>query len=55
MGKGAGKGAQNAAMMAFKLAPARDDSVSAPSSSKVAGDGGADPADAAHAAVALTN
>ena len=49
MGKGAGKGAQNAAMMAFKFAPARDDSVSAPSLSKVAGDGGADPADAHNA------
>ena len=55
MGKGAGKGAQNAAMMAFKFAPARDDSVSAPSSSVVAGDGGADPAGAADAVASLTN
>ena len=55
MGKGAGKGAQNAAMMAFKFAPARDDSVSAPSFSKVAGDGGADPAGAADAVSSLTN
>ena len=55
MGKGAGKGAQNAAMMAFKFAPARDDSVSAPSFSKVAGGVGAAPAGAARAAAALTN
>ena len=55
MGKGAGKGAQNAALMAFKFAPARDDSVSAPSFSKRAGGGGADPAGARDAAVALTN
>jgi len=55
MGKGAGKGAQNAAMMAFKFAPARDDSVSAPSSLKVAGGGGADPAGAADAVASLTN
>ena len=55
MGKGAGKGAQNAALMAFKPAPARDDSVSAPSLSKVAGGGGADPAGAAHTTAGLTN
>ena len=55
MGKGAGKGAQNAAMMAFKFAPARDDSVSAPSSLKVAGDDRADPAGAADAVASLTN
>ena len=55
MGKGAGKGAQNAAMMAFKFAPARDDSVSAPSFSKAAGAGGADPAGAAHTAAGLSN
>ena len=55
MGKGAGKGAQNAAMMAFKSAPARDDSVSAPSFSKAAGAGGADPAGAAHTAAGLSN
>ena len=55
MGKGAGKGAQNPAMMAFKSAPACDDLVSEPSNAEVAGDGGADPAGAADAAAALTN
>ena len=55
MGKGAGKGAQNPAMMAFKSAPACDDLVSEPSTAEVAGDDRADAWRPADTAAGLTN